>query len=89
MGKTSEKPVSIINWILTYILMGIPLVNIIMLLVWAFGGNTSKSKSNWAAAILIMMLLSAAIYILLFVVLGFSIGMIAGESGPPAIFMGK
>ena len=79
MGKTSEKPVSIINWILTYILMGIPLVNIIMLLVWAFGGNTSKSKSNWAAAI----------YILLFVVLGFSIGMIAGESGPPAIFMGK
>jgi hypothetical protein len=69
--------------------MGIPIVNLVMLLVWTFRGNTPKSKANWAAAILIMMVLSAALYILLFVVLGFSIGIIGGESGPPAIFMGK
>ena len=72
MGETTERPVSIGNWILTYILMSIPVVNIIMLFVWAFGGGTAKSKANWATAILIMMLIGVGLYVLLFVVLGLS-----------------
>lgn len=36
--------VSLGEWIVTYILCCIPCVNIIMLFVWAFGGNTNPSK---------------------------------------------
>lgn len=49
-------PVSIGDWFVTILLMAIPLVNLIMLLVWAFGGGTNESKANWAKASLIWML---------------------------------
>ena len=47
------------GWILTSILMCIPLVNIIMLFVWAFGSGTSGDTTFkcWARLILIAMLM--------------------------------
>ena len=50
MEKTD---VSVGNWLLTFVLMSIPLVNIIMLFVWALGSGP-VSKQNWAKAVLIM-----------------------------------
>ncbi|EGJ72006.1 hypothetical protein Bcop_1818 [Bacteroides coprosuis DSM 18011] len=47
--------VSIGNWIVTMLIMIIPLVNIIMLFVWSFSSSTPKSKANWAKASLIFM----------------------------------
>ena len=41
------------DWVIVYLIMCIPLVNIIMLFVWAFGGGTPASKANWAKATLI------------------------------------
>jgi fatty acid desaturase len=55
--------VSIGDWIITYILMAIPLVNIIMLFVWAFGSNTPESKANWAKASLIIYLITIILVI--------------------------
>ncbi|MEG1555725.1 MAG: hypothetical protein RR356_03260 [Bacteroidales bacterium] len=49
-----EEPISIGNWMITILLMSIPMVNIIMLFVWAFG-DYPKTKSNWAKASLIWM----------------------------------
>ena len=37
--------------------MCIPLVNLIMLFVWAFSGSTPVSKANWAKASLIWMVI--------------------------------
>lgn len=54
------------NWIITMIIMWIPLVNIIMLFVWAFSSSTNPSKANWAKAKLIFV----AISILLFMLFG-------------------
>ena len=62
----TPAPTSVGGWILTYILMCIPLVNIVMLIVWAASASTETSKSNWAKATLILMLIS--------VVLSFFIG---------------
>ena len=49
-----NREVSIGDWILTMILTSIPVVNIIMLCIWAFGGeNTPASKRNrrtWEAS---------------------------------------
>ena len=61
-----ENPVSLGDWMITMLLMCIPLVNIILLFVWAFGGDAKKSKSNWAKASLIwygiMIILTVAFY---------------------------
>jgi len=53
----NRSVVTVGDWILTMILMLIPVVNFIMLLVWAFSSSTPASKSNWAKASLIFMIL--------------------------------
>ena len=45
--------ISTSEWIASIILSYIPLIGLIMLLVWAFGGGTSPTKANWAKAQLI------------------------------------
>lgn len=70
MEDNVYKPVTIGNWIITYLLMCIPLVNLILLFVWAFGSNTPVSKANWAKASLIWAAIGIAFYVLLFVVMG-------------------
>ena len=62
---SSEKPVSVGDWIVTILLMAIPLVGFIMLFVWAFGSNTPASKANWAKASLIWMLIGIVLGIAL------------------------
>jgi len=51
---STDQTVSLGDWILTMILSGIPLVGLIMLFVWAFGGGAKASKQNYARAVLIM-----------------------------------
>ncbi len=70
MDTTNYKPVTVGNWMLTYLLICIPLVNLIMLLIWAFGENTPVSKSNWAKASLLWMVLGFALSVGLFILTG-------------------
>lgn len=44
---------SVGQWMLTLLITFIPLVNIIALLIWAFGSSAHPEKSNWAKAMLI------------------------------------
>ena len=57
--------VSLGDWVVTLIIMIIPLVNLIMLFVWAFGDGTNPSKANWAKASLILILISIVLSIIL------------------------
>ena len=68
--------VSIGAWIGVFVLSIIPLVNIIMLLVWAFGGTTKPSLKNYARAQLIVVL----IVIVLFIIVGVSFASFAGSA---------
>ena len=74
MENTTDKQVTIGEWIITYLLMSIPFVNIVLIFVWAFGSNTPVSKANWAKAMLIMMLFGIILYIAIFLIFG--IGML-------------
>ncbi len=80
MEEANYRPVTIGNWMLTYLLMCIPLVNVILLFVWAFGSNTPVSKANWAKASLIWMVIGIAFYVLLFVVLGLGAVLLSGQA---------
>lgn len=60
----NHSVVTIGDWVITMILMCIPVVNFIMLLVWAFGGGTPASKANWAKASLIFMVIGLLLTLL-------------------------
>ena len=57
------------SWILTVFLTFIPLVNIIYLLVLAFGGSSSLAKRNFARASLIWMVVGIILSIVGFILL--------------------
>lgn len=68
-----QAVVSVGDWILTFILMAIPVVNLIMLFVWGFGGSAPLSKANWAKATLILYLVMLVLVILFWGVIGTAI----------------
>lgn len=67
-----EEPMSLGEWMITFLIMLIPCANIIMMFVWAFGNTEKKSKANYFKAMLIWMGILLALYLVLFLVLGVS-----------------
>ena len=59
-----SKPLSTGQFLLMFILMAIPLVNIILLFVWAFSGNTNINRRNYCRAALLLLLIGVCISIL-------------------------
>lgn len=74
-GQLNAPVVPVGTWIVTFLLMLIPLVNLIMLIVWAASGTENPNRKNWAIATLLMYV----IYIVLFMLMGTAImGMLGG-----------
>lgn len=57
-----------VGWLVTSLIMMIPLVNLIMMFVWAFSSNTNPNKANYFKAALILFAIVMAIYLVLVVV---------------------
>ena len=57
------------EWIVTLLVASIPVVGLVLLFVWAFGGNTNPNKANLAKATLIWVAIICVIY--LFFILAF------------------
>ncbi|NEW06983.1 hypothetical protein GK047_13310 [Paenibacillus sp. SYP-B3998] len=68
-SQPSNSVISLKEWMITILLMAIPIVNLIMLFVWAFGGGTNASKSNYAKATLIWMGIGIVLYVIIFVLI--------------------
>lgn len=64
--------ISIKEWLITILIMAIPIVNIVMMFVWAFGGGANPSKANYFKASLIWIAIIIGIYII-FAILLFSV----------------
>ncbi|EER55436.1 hypothetical protein RDV50_05240 [Neisseria subflava] len=69
IGHQQAPVVSVKEWLLTNLIMMIPLVNLIMMLVWAFSSNTNPNKANYFKAALILFAIVMAIYLVLAVVI--------------------
>lgn len=69
IGHQQAPVVSVKEWLLTNLILMIPLVNIVMMLVWAFGSNTNPNKANYFKATLILFAILMAIYLVLAVVI--------------------
>lgn len=70
MANQNNQTVTTKNWVLTILITLIPVVNIIMLFVWAFGAGTQPSKANWAKASLIWLAIFIVLYALIALVFG-------------------
>ena len=69
--KDISQPMSVSDWIITFLIMIVPIVNIVMLFIWGFGSNTNLSKASWAKAVLLLFCIIMVIYILLFTYIWF------------------
>ena len=48
-----NKVVTIKDWLITLLILCIPLVNIVMMFVWAFDSNVNESKANFFKAYIV------------------------------------
>lgn len=71
-GTPDTQPVSIGGWIGVMLLTCLPLVNIIMLFVWAFSSSTKKSLKNYARASLILALIGVVLVVVVSIILAAS-----------------
>jgi len=62
MHLEEERIVKTRDWFLTIFLTAIPIVGLVLLFVWAFGGNAKPSKANWAKATLLWLVLGIVAY---------------------------
>lgn len=69
--------VSTKEWFITLLIMLIPIVNIVMLFVYAFGGSSNPSKANFFKANLILAAIAIGLWLLFLlffvVILGLSL----------------
>lgn len=68
-GTPDTQPVSIGGWIGVMLLTCLPLVNLIMLFVWAFSSSTKKSLKNYARASLILALIGVVLVVVVSIIL--------------------
>ena len=61
---------SVKEWLITLLILCVPLVNIIMMFVWGFGSNTKPTKANFCKAYLILTAIFVVLYVLLIMVVG-------------------
>lgn len=54
-SQSLTEPLTMGQYLLMYIILAIPLVNLVMLFIWAFGSSTNLNKKNFARASLIIM----------------------------------
>lgn len=71
MDESTEKAevLSTKDWLITIIISSIPIINIIMFFIWAFGDQTNPNKANWAKASLLWMAIATGLVILLYVLI--------------------
>ncbi len=70
MDQNNAPVVRVGDWVLTILLLAIPIVNLVMLFVWGFGGGANPSKANFAKASLIWMLIGIVLTIIFYVMFG-------------------
>ena len=68
-NQNTSQVTSVKDWAIRIFLASIPLIGFILLLVWAFGNDGNKERSNWAKGHLLISL----IMFILSIVLVFSV----------------
>lgn len=80
-GTPTAPVMSLGQWLVCLLLMLIPLVNVILLIVWALDGAGNPNRKHWAAAQLIFMVIGTVLYFVLMAAFGAALMGLAGNLG--------
>ena len=61
---SNQKPLSVMDWIIVFLLIGLPILGIILVVYWSFGENVNINKKNFSKAMLILFVLTFALAII-------------------------
>jgi hypothetical protein len=77
----AQPEIKPLKWTLYIFVASLPLIGFIMLLIWAFGNDANKVRSNWAKGMLILFVIAIVLYFILFAIFGAAIlaGLGSGE----------
>ena len=67
MYSEEYRPMTVADWILTWILLCIPIAGFLLLIYWALSSATHPSKRSWAQATFVVMFVG---FFLVFFVFG-------------------
>ena len=67
MENQNYQPITVGDWIITFIITCLPVIGLVMLFVWAFGDDTHPNKKTWAKANLILALIVLVLFIILLI----------------------
>jgi phosphoglycerol transferase MdoB-like AlkP superfamily enzyme len=81
MENQNYQPMTIGDWIVTFIITYIPIVGIVMLFVWAFSDGNHPSKKTWAQATLILFAIAIVLGIIFATLIVTMIGNMFGAMG--------
>jgi hypothetical protein len=73
LSAREASPVSLGDWIITLIVLAIPIVGIVMLFVWGFSSSTHPSKQNYCRAALILVAVAFVLWLVFFFTIGASL----------------
>lgn len=74
-----NSPLSVGQYIVMFILMAIPLVNLIMLFVWGFSSSENTNRKNFARASLILMAIAIGLWIIVAIFIVGVVGSMVGS----------
>ena len=69
VSRYDDEHMTVGNWVGTFLLMLIPIVNIVLMFVWAFGSNVNRSKKTYFQAQLIMCGIILALYLVVVILI--------------------
>jgi len=72
MPARESSPITLGDWIITLIVLAIPIVGIVMLFVWGFSSGTHPSKQNYCRAVLIIALAMFVLFFMFAIMGGFA-----------------
>lgn len=81
----TEEPISTGSYMLMFLLLMIPIVNVLCLIIWACGGSNKRNKVNLSRAMLFWILIGAVISGIIL----FAGGMLFGDSINELIQLGN
>ena len=70
--NTNQEPfhyrypiITVSDWMITMLIMSLPILNVIMLFIWGFSSDGNPNKANWAKANLIWIAIAVGGYIVI------------------------
>jgi hypothetical protein len=62
-GHADTRPMTVGEWMLTLLVLAIPLVNLVMYLVWAFSGTGNVNRRNFCRASIYWVLIIVGLWL--------------------------